>query len=157
MNAFLWRGSVLLFLILICLPSSARVGQPLDDRGQPFRFVAQGEYRGQLDAARDSTLHAAQDQLREWLEKQNPPIHRVPSLDAIKRDMLRQENPPQKEKVLSDTMYKVTMEFELTPVQIRSLRSSDRTATGLWILAGITAILGVLIIAARGFALGRTQ
>ena len=186
MNAFLWRGSVLLILILICFPSSARVEQPPNGgapvrEGNSFRFVAQGEYRGQLTGARDSTLHAAQDQLRDWLGKQNPPIQHVPSLDTMRREMLLREHPPHEETVLSDTMYKVAMEFELTPVQIRSLRSSDRTAVGLWILVGITAILGVLslffrvdewtkgyltrwlivagalIVAACGFALARTQ
>lgn len=113
------------------------------------RFVARGDFRGNVAAARDSALVAAQIQIRSWLVQQDPPIRHVPSLDTIRREMLRHTDQPEEETVLGDREYKVTAIVELRPYHVHSLRSRDRTVSGLWLLGGGLAILGVVAIFLR--------
>ncbi len=114
-------------------------------------FAVQGEFRPSLASARESALQTAQERMREWLGKQNPPIRRVPSLETIRREMIRHEGPPQQEQILNqkDKMYKVTMEVVLHPKHVRGLRERDRVVTGFWTLGGLLGILGIAAVLFR--------
>lgn len=115
------------------------------------RFAVSGEFRPSVASARESALLSAQEKLREWLLRQNPPIRRAPSLETIQREMIRQELTPQEEQILNqqDKMYKITLEVEIKPHQMRSLRERDRVVSGMWTLGGLLAILGVLALLFR--------
>jgi hypothetical protein len=153
------RSSFLAGILLLAwcsvLRASAETPSARDETAlQPdgsVRFVVQGEFRPSVASARESALQVAQERMREWLAKQNPPIRRVPSLETIRREMIRHELSPQEEQILNrkDKMYKVTLEVELQPKQVRSLRERDRVITGMWTLGGLLAILGVLALLFR--------
>jgi len=114
-----------------------------------IRFTVQGDFRGSKSAARESALLEAREQIRGWLLRQEPPIKHAPSLEAIQH-MLRPENaPPQEEPLKSGMMYKMTISVDLTPLDIRTLRSRDRTVTGFWALCGLMAIFGVTALVYR--------
>jgi hypothetical protein len=108
------------------------------------RFTVQGKFHSNLNDARHSALLAAQQRLREWLAKQDPPIRHVPTLDVIRREMLRQQSAPQEGEALNETQYRIEMTVEMQPSHIRALRSRDRTSSGVWLLGGALAILVVV-------------
>ena len=124
-------------------------GEPLLQPDGTIRFRIQGEFRPSLESARESARQTAQERMRDWLGKQNPPIRRVPSLDNIRR-MVRQEYSPQQEMLnQKDTMYKITMDVDLHPKNVRDLRERDRVLTGIWTLGGLLALLGIAALLFR--------
>src|SRR6476660_4272223 len=75
-------------------------GEPVLQKNGDNKFLVQGEFRPNLASARESALQAAQERIRDWLAKQNPPIRRVPSLDMIKREMnVHEYSPPIEESI----------------------------------------------------------
>jgi hypothetical protein len=130
-------------------------GDPFTKSTGALLFRVQGEFRPSIESARESVLHAAQLRLRDWLAQQNPPIRRVPSLDQIYREMKRVEQPPQVEQILISEdnsqvkMYKITMDVEFLPKQIRDLRERDRISFGMRTFGGLLGILGVAALLFR--------
>lgn len=120
-------------------------GEPVLREDGSVRFRAQGEFRSSPQAARDSALQAVQEQMRAWLAKQDPPVRRAPTLDAIGRTV-RQQEPMQEESVAGGRMYKATLVVDLTPAHVRDLRERDRAYSGVWTLGGVLAILGVVAL-----------
>ena len=151
----LLAGMFLLSQLLAGSPALAETppvnGDPVIQADGSTRFTIQGEFRPSLISARESALQIARERMLDWLAKQNPPIRRVPSLDTIRREMIRHEEPPQQEQILnrSDSMYKITMEVDLQPKHIRALRERDRIVTGLWTLGGLLALLGIAALLLR--------
>ena len=139
-------------LLILCAPESSVADAPsgaADPALQPdgsARFIVQGEFRPSVASARESALQTAQERIREYLAKQNPPIRRVPSLETIRRELVRHEESPQEEQILNrkDKMYKIKMEVDLQPKHVRSLRERDRVITGMWTLGVALALLGVV-------------
>jgi hypothetical protein len=123
--------------------------EPMLREDGTVRIRAEGEFRSNQNAARESALHAAQDQMRAWLARQDPPIRRAPSLDLINREMVRQQETPQEETIGRDKMYKMTLVVELSPSHVRDLRERDRAFSGLWALGAVLAILGVIVLVFR--------
>lgn len=153
MNRSFLRLGAFVWCVFMCARSNAQPetpvvnGDPVMQPNGSLRFLVQGEFRPSLNSARESAVQTAQERLREWLGKQYPAVRRVPSLDTIRREMLRHEGPVQQEQILNqkDSMYKVTMEVELKPKHIRELRERDRVVTGMWTLGGLLALLGIAI------------
>ena len=143
-------------LIVVFACAGAACADPAQAEGEPtlrddgaIRFRAEGEFRSSQNAARESALHSAQDQMRAWLARQDPPIRRAPSLDLINREMVRLQETPQEETIGRDKMYKMTLVVELTPSHMRDLRERDRAFSGLWALGAVLAILGVVVLVFR--------
>jgi hypothetical protein len=137
----------MMFLISQSLAQSRTpAGDPEIQENGAVRFSVQGKFRGNVNAARDSAVEAAQERLRSWLAEQAPPIRHVPSLDTIRREMIRQQETPEKEQVDNETQYRVTLSVEMQPSHIRALRARDRTGSGIWMLGGVLAILGVVAL-----------
>src|SRR5262249_11611566 len=140
--------------VLLFLTSFARAEAPAingDPEVKPdgsSRFMVQGEFRSSVDAARDSALHAAQEQMRAWLAKQDPPVHRKPSLETIRREMNPLDHALASEPLekSNDLMYKMTMEFEMRPQHVRDLREQERVVVGIGTFGGMLAILGVVAL-----------
>lgn len=140
----------LAFLLLLALGSRSAAEQPIN--GDPVvqsdgqvRFLVQGEFRGNIDAARESAYRTAQEQLREWLARQSPAVQLVPSIETIRREMNAREFSPQEEALShGDRMYKVTMEVTLSPKLVRELRARQRVATGIWSLGLVVGMLAIL-------------
>lgn len=154
------RSSLLIgtMFVAFCIKSNTAEAQTESGRDDlahqsdgTVRFVVQGEFRTSIASARESALQAAQERMREWLGKQNPPIRRAPSLESIDREMIKKEHSPQEEQILDrkDKMYKVTLEVDLKPKDVRSLRERDRVVSGLWTLGGLLAIIGVIALLFR--------
>jgi hypothetical protein len=153
------RSSLLVGILLLIVGSQwcAGADSPVvndDPALQPdgsARFVVQGEFRPSIASARESALQVAQERMRDWLSKQNPPIRRVPSLEMIRREMVRHETTPQEEQILNrkDKMYKITMEVELRPKHVHALRERERVVSGMWTLGVLLALLGVVSLLLR--------
>ncbi len=141
----------LCLLILMLSASHAWAQTPAVERGGNVVFVVPGEFRPNVDSATESALRNAQDRIREWLDKQQPPVRHVPSIETIRREMNPRPYAPEEEAILNqnDKMYKVTMEVTLTPKLLRDLRERDRVQVGLGILAGLLSILGIVWVVCR--------
>ncbi len=145
-------------LVVVLMGTSATFADMPSVNGDPTEtadgreyFRVQGEFRSSADSARESALRNFQDKLRVWLAKKEPPIHHVPDVESIRRDMKAKVVSVQEEQILDsqERMYKMTMEFELLPDQVRALRERDRVAIGLWLLGGSMAIIGFFAIVLR--------
>jgi hypothetical protein len=125
--------------------------QPADVNGEPAAkpngdriFRIQGQFSSNADTARENTLRAAQEHMREWLASQPDPVHRAPSIDQINREMKTMEFPTQEEKLATGPMYRITMEFNLQAKQVRALRERDRLSAAMGTFVGV---MGLLLVA----------
>jgi hypothetical protein len=125
-------------------------GDPIVQPNGVRSFRVQGEFRPTLEAARQSARRAAQDRLRQWLATQDPPITRTPSLDQIRVGMNVRDVQTQEEQISSsDKEFKVTLDLDITPNQVRDLRGRERLALGMWTLGGILGVLSVVALLFR--------
>ncbi len=53
------------------------------------------------------------------------------------------------EQISNDKMYKITLDVEITPGQVRNLYGRERIALGMWTLGGLMGILGVVALLFR--------
>jgi hypothetical protein len=125
-------------------------GEPVRE-GNCWRFRVQGEFRPSVDSARESALRTAQEHIRDWLAKQETPIHHVPSIETIRTRMSVNEIARQEEQILnqSDRMYKMTVAVDLRPELMRELRERDRVGLGVWAFGGVVGILGLVVLLFR--------
>jgi hypothetical protein len=146
---------VVCFVVALLAASGAGAESPIV-KGEPavqpngaVRFLVQGKFLPSVEQARESALRTAQDRLRDWLSLQSPPIRTVPTIETILREkMILHEFPPQEEQILDqqDRVYKMTMEIELQPSQVRDLRQRDRLTAALGALGVLLALLGVVVL-----------
>ncbi len=113
-------------------------------------FKVSGEFRSSESAARESALIAAQRNIREMLARLDPGIHRTPSLETIRTEMIFREDKPQIEVLnKSEKMYKITLGIELRPEHLQYLRQGQRIISTLSALAAIEMALVLIFILIR--------
>ncbi len=149
------RGIVILLVAL--LASAAALAESPESNGVPVvqsngavRLTAQGDFQSSVAKAKESAWRAAQDRLRDWLAQQSPPIHAVPSMETIrKQQMVVRESAPQEEQILNENLnekfYRIKVEVELKPKQMRELRERDRVGASIISLGGLIAMLGLVV------------
>lgn len=115
---------------------------------------ATGGYESSEVKARESAIRAAVDKLHEYMLTQNPPVTRMPTTKFVQKLLLDEhqkvtqtEDPILTGTGTSEKMYKVTVALRVEPSHVRELRSQERSAEALWVLAG----LGGLAAVAAGF------
>ena len=140
----LWIGLLLLVIATVARSQSRSISEPEPQSNCVLRFTAQGEFRSTKGAAQESALQSAQEEMRAWLAKQQPPIRRVPSLESIRRENMIKGERTEVETVLNEKMYKITAIIDLKPDQVRELRKHDRSLSTLWLFGGLIALLGVV-------------
>jgi hypothetical protein len=154
----LWLPIVIILVAsAIARAGTADASVPTLGSDGAVRFKATGKFRPTKTAAHESALSAAQEKIRTWLSSQNPPINRVPSLETVSKDMVRNPSEREVDASLDDdgktepglklgTMYIGTLEIELTSAQIRELRARERCLSGLWLLGEIMTVFGVILV-----------
>jgi len=132
-------------ILILAIAAPVAADEPVVQANGNVRFLFRGEFRPNMASARESALQAGQEKMRDWLTRQDPSVHRWPSLDMIRREMNPQELSVQEEQILNqkDRMYKVTMEIELQPKQVRALRGTQRVVEGFWALSSLMTLLSI--------------
>jgi hypothetical protein len=114
-------------------------------------FTAEGEFADTREKAREAAVRAAVDRLRDYLSQQDPPVHQLPPnpTEFVRKQLLDKQETVAEEPMVSEktgkteTWYKVTVAVHVEPDQVRQLRSRERSAETLWVLAGLGGLAAV--------------
>jgi hypothetical protein len=125
--------------------SSSRKSKEPEKPKEPT-FLATGEFESTKEKARESAIQAALEKLHEHLQQQNPPIHRMPTSEMVRKMLLNDQEKVLEEPVDGGTMYKMTVAVRVEPEHVREVRSRERSSEALWVLAGLAGLGAVLAV-----------
>lgn len=109
-------------------------------------FKVYGGFETTKEKARESAIRAAMDKVQEHMAKQSPPVFRPPTIDLVRRMILEDQDEVTEQTLETDkkeTMYRVTVAVKVRPENVREMRSRERSADALWVLAGMGGIAAV--------------
>ena len=141
------RMTSLFVLLAVGVSGSRAVAGDPSELGAYIIYVESGWNSHEEDARADALEHV-RAHLMVHLQAQKPPIRSIPSIERIEREFATKELPTRSEwfpSPINDKMFKVDLRGEITPEQIRELRSIDR----MWWLArmgGIGLTLMVVLV-----------
>ena len=137
-------------------PKAPRPGRPPAPPAEPPRPVeptltVKGGFEPTRERAKESAIRAAVDQLHEYLMQQDPPVTRMPSTKFVRKLLLDQQEkidlsdePITTRDGRAEKMYRATVALRVEPQHIRELRSQERSAEALWVLAGLGGLAAVV-------------
>lgn len=128
--------------------SKSRPGQPPKEPPPPKdpTFEATGTFESSKDKAREAAILVAVDKLRDHFLQQDPPLHRTPTTEMVRKMLLSEREKVEETKVDDVTMYKVTVAVRVEPEHIREVRSRERSSEALWVLAGMCGLAAVFAV-----------
>ena len=113
-------------------------------------LTATGGFEGTKEKARDSAIRAAVEKLHDYLLQQDPPVERMPTTKFVRKLLIESQekvtdtdDPVLTGSGSSEKMYRVTVALKVNPEHIRELRSQERSAEALWVLAGLGGLAAV--------------
>lgn len=137
-----------LFVLLAVATTGSRANAGDPSELGAYIFPVESGWNSHKEDAWDDALQHARAHLMVHLQAQKPPIRTTPSVERIRNAFVISEMPSREEwfpTPINDKMYKVELEVEITPQQVRELRSIDR----MWWLArmgGIGLTLMVVLV-----------
>src|SRR5205807_1008781 len=112
---------------------------------------ATGDVAKSKELARESAIRAAVEELHRYLLEQDPQVTRMPTTKDVRKMLL-----PEQEKVetipvpgssgKTEDWYKITIALKVEPRHLRDLRSQERSAEALWMLAGAAVLASVIAV-----------
>lgn len=116
-------------------------------------FKVTGGLYASKDRARESAIQAAVEKVHDHLMQQDPPVHKTPPLDLVRRMILdgrdevtEQQIDMQAQTGKTETWYQITVGVKVRPEHVRELRSRERSSEVLWVLAGLAGLAGVFAL-----------
>ena len=113
-------------------------------------FRIQGGLETTREAARESAIRAAVDEVLKRLTEEQPPVYKRPPMELVRRMILDGQDRVIDHQIQfptgTETRFEVEVAVKIRPEHIRELRSQERASDGLWVLAGLGGLAGVLAL-----------
>ena len=139
-------GVFFVALLWVGLVPKVRAAEPPNESAV-IRFQVQGGWYPNEDKALESALEEAQDQLKAQLASLDPPVGRLPDVSYIRDKLVRKKYPPAKkwfEDPTNADYIMMTLDIEVLPEHLRTLRREERVASAAWLMGGTSLLVAVV-------------